>query len=110
MNDEGIRLVGDVISEEEWIDPVVNRTDLPISPRNEMPNALNLIASAGLENDHRHTIYSISISESEFMRFNLDNDGSPGKRTIYPRLSTDFFEPCLCECISEGAGRQLNCV
>ena len=78
LNDEGIRLVGDVISEEEWIDPVVNRTDLPIPPRNEMPNALNLIASAGLENDHRHTVYSISISESEFMRFNLDNDGSPG--------------------------------
>lgn len=78
LNDEGIRLVGDVISEEEWIDPVANRTDLPIPPRNEMPNALNLIASAGLENDHQHTVYSISISESEFMRFNLDNDGSPG--------------------------------
>ena len=41
LNDDGIRLVGDEISEEEWIDPVANRTDLPISPRNEMPNALN---------------------------------------------------------------------
>lgn len=78
LNDEGIRLVGDVIPEEEWIDPVANTTDLPIPHRNEMPNALNLIASAGLENDHQHTVYSISISESEFMRFNLDNDGSPG--------------------------------
>ena len=78
LNDEGIRLVGDLISEEEWIDPVASRTDLPIPPRNEMSNALNLITSAGLENDHRHTVYSISISESEFMRFNLDNDGSPG--------------------------------
>lgn len=45
-----------------------------------MSNALNLIAYAGLENDQRHTVYSISISESEFMRFNLDNDGSPGKK------------------------------
>ena len=78
LNDDGIRLVGDEISEEEWIDPVANRTDLPIPPRNEMSNALNLVASANLENDHRHTVYSIAISEAEFMRFNLDNDGSPG--------------------------------
>ena len=78
LNCEGIRLVGDEISEEEWIDPVANRTRLPIPPRNEMSDALNLIASACLENDRRHTVYSIAISESEFMRFNLDNDGSPG--------------------------------
>jgi len=78
LNGEGIRLVGDEIPEEEWDDPVVSRTDLPISPRTEMSDALNLIASAGLEEDHRHTVYSIAISESEFMKFNLDNDGSPG--------------------------------
>ena len=78
LNCEGIRLVGDEISEEEWIDPVANSTRLPIPPRNEMSDALNLIASACLENDRRHTVYSIAISESEFMRFNLDNDGSPG--------------------------------
>lgn len=76
---EGIRLAGDEIPEEEWADPVISRTDLPTPRRNEqMTNALNLIASAGLEKDHRHTVYSIAISESEFMRFNLDNDGSPG--------------------------------
>ena len=79
LNDEGIRLIGDEIPEEEWIDPVVNRSDLPVPTRHEqMSDALNLIASAGLEEDHRHTVYSIAISESEFMRFNLDNDGSPG--------------------------------
>ena len=76
---EGIRLVGDEIPAEEWDDPVVSRTDLPTPRRNEqMTDALNLIASAGLEEDHRHTVYSIAISESEFMKFNLDNDGSPG--------------------------------
>ncbi len=76
---EGIRLVGDDIPAEEWTDPVANRTDLPAPRRNEqMSDALNLIASAGLEKDHRHTVYSIAISESEFMKFNLDNDGSPG--------------------------------
>ena len=78
LNGEGIRLAGDAVSEEEWANPVANRNDLPIPPRNEMSNALNLIASACLENDRRHTVYSIAISESEFMRFNLDNDGSPG--------------------------------
>lgn len=76
---EGIRLVGDAIPEEEWLDPVANRIDLPDPRRNEqMSDALNLIACAGLEADHRHTVYSVAISESEFMRFNLDNDGSPG--------------------------------
>ena len=79
LNDEGIRLAGDEISAEEWDDPVANRADLPSPRRNEqMSDALNLIASAGLEEDHRHTVYSIAISESEFMKFNLDNDGSPG--------------------------------
>ena len=78
LKEDGIRLVGDEISEEEWIDPVVNRTDLPTPERNEMANALNLRTSAGLEEDHRHTVYSIAISETEFMRFNLDNNGSPG--------------------------------
>ena len=78
LNDEGIRLVGDEISEEEWADPVANRTDLPTPTRNEMPNALNPVAAAGLEEDRQQTAYSIAISESEFMRFTLDNDGSPG--------------------------------
>ena len=78
LNDEGIRLVGDEIPEEEWADPVVNRTDLPAPTRHEMSNALNPVAAAGLEGDRQNTAYSIAISESEFMRFALDNDGSPG--------------------------------
>ena len=78
LNDDGIRLAGNEIPEEEWGDPVVNRTDLPIPPRTELSNAFSLSASAGLEKDDRHTVFSIAISESEFMRFNLDNDGSPG--------------------------------
>ena len=79
INEEGIRLVGDEICAEEWDDPVANRTDLPNPAQNaQLSDALNLIASAGLEADLRHTVYSIAISESEFMKFNLDNDGSPG--------------------------------
>ena len=79
LKKDGIRLVGDEIPAEEWIDPVVNRTDLPLPKQNElMSDALNLITSASLEDDHRHTVYSVAVSETEFMRFNLDNDGSPG--------------------------------
>lgn len=79
LKKDGIRLVGDEIPAEEWIDPVVNRTDLPQPKQNElMSDALNLITSASLEDDHRHTVYSVAVSETEFMRFNLDNDGSPG--------------------------------
>ena len=79
LKDEGIRLAGDEIPVEEWNDPVTDRTNLPAPRRNEqMSDALNLIVSAGLEEDHRHTVYSIAISETEFMRFSLDNDGSPG--------------------------------
>ena len=79
LKEEGIRLVGDEIPEEEWIDPVVSRTDLPLPKQNElMSDALDLITEAGLKEDHCHTVYSIAISETEFMRFNLDNDGSPG--------------------------------
>ncbi len=105
LKEEGIRLVGDEIPEEEWIDPVVNRADLPTPERNEMSNALNVIDYAGLQDDHRHTVYSIAISESEFMRFNLDNDGSPGTMVslllsraiskMYPRAE-DVIRIALC--------------
>ena len=79
LKEDGIRLVGDEISAEEWIDPVVSRTDLPTPKQTElMSDALNVITTAGLEEDRRHTVYSVAISEKEFMRFNLDNDGSPG--------------------------------
>ena len=74
---EGIRLAGDEISSEEWEDPVLKAENLPVPPRIEMPKALNLMEMAGLENDHTPTVFSIAISEDEFMRFNIRNDGSP---------------------------------
>lgn len=78
LKEEGIRLIGDEISEAEWIDPVEVATDLPVPARLEMPQALNTVDAAGLANDQRKTVYSVAISESEFMRFNIENDGSPG--------------------------------
>ena len=49
LSTEGIRLVGDVIDDEEWADPVVGRRDLPVPQRTEMPPALDILKEAGLE-------------------------------------------------------------
>ena len=81
LNDEGIRLVGDEITMEEWEDPIAAATGLPIPNRSQTPKALNLIEKAGLQDDRRKTVYSVAIDESEFMRFSMDNDGSPGTIT-----------------------------
>ncbi len=74
---EGVRLVGDEIPEEEWNDPVAQLTDLPVPEGGQMANALNPAKAAGLEEEHQSTVYSIALSESEFMRFNAENNGSP---------------------------------
>ena len=81
LNDDGIRLVGDDITQEEWEDPIEMAADLPTPARSQLPKALNLIDMAGLQDDRMKTVYSVAIDESEFMRFNLDNDGSPGTMT-----------------------------
>jgi len=77
ISEDGVRLAGDVIGAEEWDDPVLKATDLPTPPRNDMPTALNLITAARLEEDTDSTVYSIAVDEKEFMRFNIENDGSP---------------------------------
>ena len=105
LNGEGIRLVGDEIPEEEWADPVANRSDLPAPSRNEMPAALNIVDSAALEED-QNTVYSIAISESEFMRFTLDNDGSPG--TMISLLLSRAIAKLFPD--AEGAIRIVLCV
>ena len=81
LSEEGIRLVGDEITMEEWEDPIETAADLPAPVRSDLPKALNVIENAGLQNDTTKTVYSISIKESEFMRFSMDNDGSPGTIT-----------------------------
>ena len=68
----------DLITDEEWVDPVEIATDLPVPPRTEMSKAINPVDAAGLQNDVQPTVYSIAIPEAEFMKFNIDNDGSPG--------------------------------
>ena len=78
LKKDGIRLVGDEIPDEEWTDPTETVSGLPDSKPGEMSPALNLSALPGLQNDQVQTVYNVVIPESEFMRFNVANDGSPG--------------------------------
>lgn len=74
---EGVRLYGDPISDEEWEDPMLLKNDLPVPGRTVIVPALNLTKAGRLEDEFSPTVYNIAISEKEFMRFNIDNDGSP---------------------------------
>ena len=77
-NRDGIRLSGDFISEEEWIDPAVKSTNLPEPRQIDVPKALNLMKTAGLTESPSGIVYSVGISEAEFMKFNVENGGTPG--------------------------------
>ena len=77
----GIRLAGDLIPAEEWEDPALRIPDPPASEGEEIPDALDLIEEGKLQADKEKTVFSITIPESEFMRFNLQNDGSPATMT-----------------------------
>lgn len=77
ISDDGVRLPGETIEAEEWDDPVLKATDLPTPPRVEYPTSVNPVTAAHLEDDTESTVYSIAIDEKEFMRFNIENDGSP---------------------------------
>ncbi len=68
FNTEGIRLVGDEIAAEEWIDPVVSRTDLPVPEAKKGSKALNLAEAMSVDNDNEKVVYSISASETAFNR------------------------------------------
>ena len=80
LSSEGIWLAGDEIAQDEWIDP--GRKPLVIDPTMHVTkwndNAFQ-IADGGIARvTKKCVVYNIRISESEFMRFNLSNEGSPG--------------------------------
>ena len=77
ISPDGVRLAGDVIAQEEWDDPMEKATDLPTPPRPELPAAINPVIDAHQKGDFERTVYSVAIDEKEFMRFNIQNDGSP---------------------------------
>ena len=76
LDSEGIMLVGDDITIDEWQDPIEALDNLPTPVRQELPKALNLREKSSIE-DYDRTVYNISIDEKEFMRFNKDNGSSP---------------------------------
>ncbi len=77
LKKDGIRLVGDEISDEEWTDPVYNSGELPAPERTSAPKPFDLLEDTGLQSDSANTVYSVEISEEEFMRFTKENDGTP---------------------------------
>ena len=108
LNDDGIRLVGDEITQEEWDDPVEKATDLPVPSRAELPKALNIIENAGLQSDNTKTVYSVAIDENEFVHFSMDNDGSPGTITALflsravAKLFPDSYDPIrIALCVNQ---------
>ena len=56
---DGIRLLGDFIPEEEWIDPVIKSTNLPEPRQLDVPKALNLMKTAGLTESPSGIVYRI---------------------------------------------------
>lgn len=74
----GVWLVTDPIEEEELADPSLKTENVPVHDRDRQPApAFNVIKKANLQNDTEKTVHSIVVSESEFMRFNFSNEGSP---------------------------------
>lgn len=81
LSPAGIRLAGDVISPDEWEDPILKLKDVvPRDPAKEEP-ALRLAEESGIEISDHHWSWDIAVDEKEFMRFNHENDGSPGVMT-----------------------------
>ncbi len=103
LSTEGIWFAGDEVSEVEWTDPA--REPLAIDPSLLIPkwhgHALQ-IADAGIARVGRRCIvYNIRISEKEFMRFNISNEGSPGTIVaLFLSRAIDSLHPQATEPVS----------
>ena len=77
LEGEHVRLLGEPIAPSEWKDPTL-RDDLPHPPAPvEREAAFDLLEDGGLGPKVPARDFAISIPEAEFMRFNVQNDGSP---------------------------------
>lgn len=77
LRGERVRLLGDPMLPGEWIDPVA-RADLPEPPKAPaFEAAFDLVSDGDLGPERPACDFSIAIPEAEFMRFNVENDGSP---------------------------------
>ena len=121
LPEDRIRLKGEEIPPEEWENPLMKleapevleslseqRKNPDGSVKNlagfvkggyaapVLPDALNLLREGGFA-DRTPTVYSIAISESEFMRFNIEHDGSPGTMTAL------FLSRAIARCFPESS-------
>ena len=78
LSAQGIRTTKDDISMEDWECPVMKIANLPPPKRHEISPSLNPTIAANLPVEIFPTVFSVIISETDFMRFNRDNGGSPG--------------------------------
>lgn len=77
LRGERVRLLGDPVLPGEWTDPVAH-ADLPDPPSAPASEAsFDLVSDGGLGPERPASDFSIAIPEAEFMRFNVENDGSP---------------------------------
>ena len=81
LSPEGIRLCGDEISPAEWEDPLLSLTGVEARHPADIGPSLCLAEESGAGVSERHRVWDIAIDEKEYMRFNLENDGSPGTMT-----------------------------
>ena len=81
LSPEGIRICGDDIDRAEWDDPVLSLTDVEARQPADIGPSLCLADESGIEISDHHRVWDIAIDEKEFMRFNHENDGSPGTMT-----------------------------
>ena len=79
LSAEGVRLRESVIAKEEWEDPardfICGKNSLGIKKWNAPAYQLTDSGIVRIKPDS--IVYNVRISEEEFMRFNLSNDGSP---------------------------------
>lgn len=114
LSTESIRLVGDIIPSEEWVDPAATLEDIPEKSGGKLvPGVFPLKEGVHLSDDGL-MVYGISIDESEFMRYTSANDGSPGTMTaLLLSRAIDMIHPHstnairISMCVNQRKG--LNC-
>jgi len=107
---DGIRLAGEEIGDAEWEDPGARRipdgTSIVVPKWNKKAIQLGDAGIAHLTPDS--VVYNVRISEEEFMRFNISNDGSPATivslllaRTVSELHPDSALPPVIAMCVNQ---------
>jgi len=107
---EGVRLAGEAVADAEWEDPgarpIPAERSLLVPKWNKPAFQLGEAGIAHLTPDS--VVYNVRVSESEFMRFNISNDGSPATivslllaRTIDALHPNAALPPVIAMCVNQ---------